>query len=336
VRHVPALLCALALGCTTPMTMSGDSGLDSATSMDAGPNHDGGNDAASNVDSGVQVDAASDHDAAGGGSCTPGTVCRAAVDACDVAESCDTTGHCPADAFASAATTCLAAGCTDGVAQPAQHCDGATDTCVTQATIPCNGFACSGATCGTTCTSDANCLSTHWCQPGGLCAPKRIDGQPCASATECMSGACTASFVDADHDGQGTGASATFCGASPPTGRAASAGDCCDTEARAFVGQTAFFGTASACGGFDFNCNGSATQQDPIGNACQSSGGCGTGDRDCPGAPDEVGWVLGTPACGVSASYVTACGRMTACAPATCPGCGVCRQTTATRTQACN
>jgi hypothetical protein len=40
--------------------------------------------------------------------------------------------------------------------------------------------------------------------------------------------------------------------------------DCCDYDSRARPGQTAFFSTPTACGTFDFDCNGSATTRFPV------------------------------------------------------------------------
>lgn len=267
--------------------------------------------------------------------CAPGADCRPAVNDCDVAEICDPSGRCPVDGFRDAAVICSAAACTAGVAQPERRCAGTAALCVDAAPISCNGYECRGATCGTTCASDTECAATHFCQAGGLCAPLRIDGQGCTGPSaggECVSGVCSGSYLDADGDTHGTGAIDYFCGAAAPAGRAARAGDCCDTEARAFPGQTSYFSTASSCGGFDFDCDRVASRQDTSQDACQAVGACATGDRDCGG---DTGWSGATPACGASATYVTTCGVIAACSPATCPGCSACRASSATRTQAC-
>ncbi len=53
----------------------------------------------------------------------------------------------------------------------------------------CGAFACVSGTCATSCTSDAQCVSTHFCS-GGACAPKKAIAAACAAASECQSGAC--------------------------------------------------------------------------------------------------------------------------------------------------
>lgn len=78
--------------------------------------------------------------------------------------------------------------------------------------------------------------------------------------------------VDGDADGYG-GPAIRVCpapdGATCPTGHAASTNDCCDTDARAFPGATAWRGTSrTGCGGFDFDCNGTVTLELARGLAC--------------------------------------------------------------------
>ncbi len=268
------------------------------------------------------------------------TVCRDAVNACDVAEHCvgaPGAYTCPEDAFAAANTPCAGPTCVMGNFSPTRVCVGGEPTCAAVTPVSCNGYQCdaSGTNCGTACGSDAHCLPSHYCQ-GNQCAPKRADGLACSgpqSGAECLAGVCTGSYVDADGDGFGVGALGYFCGIAPPAGRAAVANDCCDSDARAKPGQTAFFGTPrTGCGGFDFNCDGSQSIQFGGANACNSIGSCSTKDRECDGT---TGWSGSVPGCGVTANYVTLCGSMSACAPSTCSSCTVCDATTENRTQAC-
>ncbi len=46
-----------------------------------------------------------------------------------------------------------------------------------------------GGSCATTCSSDAACSTTSWCN-GGACAPKKANGAGCAAGNECTSGVC--------------------------------------------------------------------------------------------------------------------------------------------------
>lgn len=264
-------------------------------------------------------------------------VCRAAVNNCDVAETCTgPSATCPTDTFAPPTTVCAPQTCSNGVTTPTRYCVGTSPTCGTVTPVSCNGYQCNGTTCGTTCTTSADCLSTHYCQPGGQCAPKRIDGQPCtgpANGFECVSGICSGSYVDSDSDGFGAGPIGYFCGATPPAGRAATNTDCCDTDSRAWPGATNFQTTPRAgCGGFDFNCDNVQTRQYTQSNACQATGTCAGGDRSCAGT---TGWSGAVPSCGVTDTYVTSCGAIPACNWSTCPGCTTCSAVTASRTQGC-
>lgn len=278
-----------------------------------------------------------------GSACPPdllvsaGTSCRASVSSCDIAETCNGTAvSCPGDAFQPGTLECAAQSCTAGVTTPARLCAGNSSTCNSVTTVSCNGYQCSGTTCRTTCGSSADCLSTHFCQPGNQCAPKRIDGTSCtgtANGFECVSGSCTGSYVDGDGDNFGTGTIGFFCGTAAPTGRSLNNTDCCDSDNRARPNQTTPQSTArTTCGGFDFNCNGTTTITFLGANACQSIGACSTGDRDCTG---DTGWLGAQPACGATGTYVTVCGVSATCAPSTCPGCVICNATTQTRPQTC-
>jgi hypothetical protein len=70
---------------------------------------------------------------------------------------------------------------------------------------------------------------------------------------------CSTFYLDSDGDGYGVGTGISHCGTTPPTGYANNAGDCCDTDANAHPGQSAYFTTADACGSFDYNCDSQAT-----------------------------------------------------------------------------
>src|SRR5207247_10395885 len=58
------------------------------------------------------------------------TVCRASAGQCDVAENCTgSSGACPADGFASSATTCTGVS-QGGACDNTDHCSGISNTCV--------------------------------------------------------------------------------------------------------------------------------------------------------------------------------------------------------------
>tara|TARA_B100001989_G_scaffold253221_1_gene238966 strand:+ start:1889 stop:2530 length:642 start_codon:yes stop_codon:yes gene_type:complete len=78
-------------------------------------------------------------------------------------------------------------------------------------------------------------------------------------------------YVDKDGDGYGKSSysgcakdTKTYCQINATTSGKCAAmkantvtkgGDCCDSDKNAYPGQTKYFSVASACGGFDYNCN---------------------------------------------------------------------------------
>ena len=92
---------------------------------------------------------------------------------------------------------------------------------------------------------------------------------------------------------------------------------------------------ARACGGFDFNCDGVQQVQFAVGNTCKPFGSCAGSDLGCLGEPGDTGWSGSVPACGASATFVTACASLPACNATTCPDCTNCSATTTTRAQRC-
>jgi hypothetical protein len=65
---------------------------------------------------------------------------------------------------------------------------------------------------------------------------------------------CPTYYLDADDDGYGD-ATHPLSSCTPPADYVVDGTDCCDADARAFPGQTAYFSTVSGCGNYDFNCN---------------------------------------------------------------------------------
>jgi hypothetical protein len=99
---------------------------------------------------------------------------------------------------------------------------------------------------------DSACDVGLECMAGGTC--KTSDLEPCESADECASGACSAFYMDTDGDGFGA-APISVCGSRAPVGYVATPGDCCDTDANARPGQENYYGTPRiGCGGYDYNC----------------------------------------------------------------------------------
>ena len=125
----------------------------------------------------------------------PGTFeCRGSAGACDVAETCTgASGSCPADVFASAATSCTGIS-TGGACDAADHCSGTANTCVDvfqPGTFVCRGSASS-------CDVAESCTGSSGTCPADLFVP---NGTSCddANATTCTdvctSGACAGTPV---------------------------------------------------------------------------------------------------------------------------------------------
>lgn len=68
-------------------------------------------------------------------------------------------------------------------------CDGTADEDFLKAPSGCGGFLCGHGACESSCVSNDNCTSDHYCH-GGLCATKLDDGQACSDNGECAKGHC--------------------------------------------------------------------------------------------------------------------------------------------------
>jgi hypothetical protein len=82
--------------------------------------------------------------------------------------------------------------------------------------------------------------------------------------------------------------------------------DCCDTDARANPGDTAYYTTPDNCGGFDYDCDGKESPEYAVNLVCS-----GTGAMGCTGSG-----FIGNPPCGVSGPYAAGCVETSGgCAP---------------------
>jgi hypothetical protein len=99
------------------------------------------------------------------------------------------------------------------------------------------------------------------CDGAQVCGSDRKCGKPaheaCTSDAECAEGPCRTYYLDEDRDGYGT-APMSRCDVepAPPAGYVTTGGDCCDADADVHPGQVQYFWTKSACGSFDYNCDG--------------------------------------------------------------------------------
>jgi len=139
-------------------------------------------------------------------------------------------------------------------------------------------------------------------------APEEEDDVSVADAPDCDASACDgdggdASTADAAQDGaknvcdkDGDGVLDPQCGGD----------DCCDTDPLVHPGQTSYFSKASACGSFDYDCNGSEEKRwTSVGSGCHNCWLflCCADDGD---------YVSGPPACGQSAE-VAGCSKWPKC-----------------------
>ncbi|MBT9561204.1 MAG: hypothetical protein IV100_34740, partial [Myxococcales bacterium] len=158
--------------------------------------------------------------------CAAGTTTSCGLNGtCDGASACDKYGT---------ETVCTAGTCSGTTHNFDDLCDG-TGSCTDAGTESCVPYACVGTTCATTCTTDADCAPSFMCNTTtSACVPTKVDGDPCASANECVSGHCQ-------------------------NGYCCASGNCCATTANCAAFAVApSCTTASLCDGerTDATCNG--------------------------------------------------------------------------------
>ena len=107
-------------------------------------------------------------------------------------------------------------------------------------------------------------------------------------------------YLDSDRDGSGNPTIAvTACSA--PSGYVADNTDCCDADGSAHPGSTVWSELPSACGSFDYDCDGVETLR------ISTTGGC-TYEAPLPTcAVFPEGWLGVIPECGESGSILETC-----------------------------
>ena len=180
--------------------------------------------------------------------------------------------------------------CTDGrccsqSCAVCQACTGSGGTCVPVAALGEDNVP-AGA-----CAGNSSCDGST----AGPAACKLDDGQPCMTADQCASGACTTFFRDGDSDGQVAETGTRFCGSTAPPGFQAIAGpDCCDSDPAVKMQDLGlvFFTAPSACGNFDYDCASGEQRQH-------------TGLKECGIEICRSGWEVagGVPGCGQTGQF---------------------------------
>jgi hypothetical protein len=202
-----------------------------------------------------------------------------------------------------AGTQCASGQCVDGVC-----CVSACATVCNSCNLAGTVGMCQPIPSGPDSTGSAMCIGSLTCVNGGCLT---ADGFACTMGTDCASGACSTFYRDNDGDGEGAGAPVRLCGGTPPSGYAAVAGDCCDSDNRVKTTQTSYFTFPSNCGTYDYNCaNGEEKQWTRL-NMCTAA--------DCWASWHQTA----VPNCGVSGTWKDCGGQ----------GCG--QFTEFPRTQAC-
>ena len=165
----------------------------------------------------------------------------------------------PIAAGCAANSECASGFCVDAVCCNTA-CDGQCSICNPPGAL---GY-CTGQISGDDTTSSQTCTGAHTCSIAipvlNLVACRLKDLQVCKVNLDCASLNCVAFYVDHDGDGYGeTAKTIQFCeeqGAAPPVGYVAQGGDCCDSDANAYPGETKYFTSADSCGSWDYNCDG--------------------------------------------------------------------------------
>lgn len=114
--------------------------------------------------------------------------------------------------------------------------------------------------------------------------------------------ACTVYFNDVDNDGYGGNSSQCQCA---PSGvyDTLSAGDCYDSNASAYPGQTGWFTGDRGDGSYDYDCNGSSEKRWDEQSICQTNNFF---TQLLCGSPTP-GWLGDVPSCGRSDTWVNSC-----------------------------
>jgi hypothetical protein len=295
----------LSAGCAA-LSVSFTAGADGGADADvSGADDDAASTDASVADGALDGSGAADRFDAGDAPCTPETdaeLCTALGKTCGSATGTDNCGATRTATCGPETRACSQGGALGTCAGGTQACTvggqwaacsilpAAADTCVLKNDDNCNGTPNDGCPCveGTTRTC-------------GVCN----DGsQTCTNGKAGTYGACTGSsqqtvyYRDMDGDGYGSNATVLACGAAP-TGYVAVSGDCCDTDGTAHPGvaATSWFTKPNACGSYDYDCDGTTTQEFTV-----VGSGCVPGPvhlLEC----DHDGWTNAVQTCGVTSAW---------------------------------
>ncbi len=202
--------------------------------------------------------------------------------------SCDGSGAC---AQYATGTSCGAPTCS-AASQTTYTCNGA-GLCNVPASTSCGNYQCNGNVCGTSCTTDANCVNAAWCRTSdSQCIADQAQGAACTAASQCASGNCVDGFCC-------NGACDLPCQACSAAKKGSGANGTCGSIVTGTDPDNECAASASATCGQDGFCNGSG--------ACRSW---------------ASGTACGSPTCDAGTQTNTTCNGSGACSVPGTVGCG--------------
>lgn len=174
--------------------------------------------------------------------------------------------------------TCQAGTCTQPTPTPCPYtCNSSTGLCAGECTP--STRQCSSGTQYQICGSNylwgnpQNCGFGLECSGAGTCTCTSTSCSGCCSGNVCQATKPTW-YRDTDGDGYGV-SSSTVQACTKPAGYAATAGDCCDSDGRAYPGSNnCLTSPRTSCGGYDYDCDGQQTECNAPTSDCPSDGLC--------------------------------------------------------------
>jgi MYXO-CTERM domain-containing protein len=277
-------------------------------------------------------------------------------DSCTGALHCGPTGQCgtiggsvcgaPGDC---ASGYCVNGFCCDGTCDgQCQACNGATlgwpgavngicaNAPVGMVTFACSPYVCgAGGDCATTCSTDAECASTHFCSADGLCQMRKFQAEPCSPTADCAQPGCRVCLAGSCTDG--------VCCATPCTGACyscnapGSAGTCTPTPVGLPAPHAGCATTDPTTCGSDGTCDGfGSCHLWTVGTECQAASCATSTTQNNPRFCDGLGTCTaptmsscGAYAC-VGSECATSCGS-----PAECAGSNACASNVCTGGTGC-
>ena len=234
---------------------------------------------------------------------------------CGLDGTCDGAGACRRYV---AGSECAPGSCSGSTESAASTCDG-NGTCKAGGTRSCAPQTCQNGSCGSACTSDAQCLTGFFCEATS-CRPKRALAAACDKASDCMSNncaqgvccnsACTQNCHACNLAGSVGTCTAAAAGTDPLSQCATTAATTCGTDGQCDgAGACRLYASGTACGP-----GGSCTANVETGaRTCNGLGTCLVGSsRAC--AP----YVCGASSCLNSCTTAANCQAGNSCTGSAC------------------